>query len=983
MGIDRMSTAARIDELRLKFDENPRRYFAPLANEHRKAGDLTQAIALCREHLPKQPGHMSGHIVFGQALYENGDLLEAQGVFEAALLLDPENLIALRHLGDIARARGDASLARRWYERVLEADPRNDDIAALLNSLAERLTPRSATPISTPSLPDHAQSASDDPFSAPDSPDWHTPSFLTSSAVSAASTTASAQAPAARQEDLLDLELSADGDGSVLDVASDVVSDVVQAHESTADAGLDVGVLDVGEPVDDGLDVGGPDVRGRADDDPNDAEVPDFLGGFVAIGESLSDHSFVVEELAEHSSDAASRSEAEEAADPLAEALGAFASHDPAHDPAHEVGEDRSRDIIDAAGPDEAFAGTDGNRLDVSTAPSALHDDADAFEAGLVAQEWPEAERVNARTATPARALTPLSIPTVGITPLSSPALDAAFGALIPERTAAQWDHDALGSGGVNAADDDVKSEPDSARDRGHDVESEADVEAELAADVEADREADVEAELEAELETAFDAPLEMTVDAEYELDSDTTIDDEASVEGDVQASVEAHVVAEFETEFEEAVEAEGEAEIFPDESSAAEAAVEADGESDVEAVVDVEPASELEVADDRISDDSHAVSASEDVDAMDATESDTANDEALEAEESEFELLNSGALLDEDPPLSAAEMPWLSMDEEEREAVEAAASENVDESDAALTPADSAPEEVEPSEQSPAFVTETMAELLVAQGFVDRAMGVYAELVRRRPFDEVLSSRLKELQEMVAEQTAPAEPMVEEEDDAEAAEAAEAAAAALAMRHQPTPLYGTTPIRSATPIHSGTPVRSATPLSTPLYAPPARRTAREAFSALARVQVARRTPPYGERVIDAPTPADGLASLFGAMPVPQDDVAARSLARAFGTHGEMVPGPSLFESAPDEPVADRAASHQQVAPATSNTAFSFDRFFPDPATASASSPSETSSSAAGASSAPKEGGLSSADPASAGADLAQFAHWLKGISKS
>ena len=99
-----MSTAARIDELRKKFEENPRRYFAPLANEYRKSGDLAMAVALCREHLPKQPGHMSGYIVFGQALYESGDLVEARAVFEQALALDPENLIALRHLGDIARA---------------------------------------------------------------------------------------------------------------------------------------------------------------------------------------------------------------------------------------------------------------------------------------------------------------------------------------------------------------------------------------------------------------------------------------------------------------------------------------------------------------------------------------------------------------------------------------------------------------------------------------------------------------------------------------------------------------------------------------------------------------------------------------------------------------------------------------------------------------------------------------------------------------
>ena len=40
-----MATSARLDELKKKFDENPRRYFAPLANEYRKLGELTQAIA--------------------------------------------------------------------------------------------------------------------------------------------------------------------------------------------------------------------------------------------------------------------------------------------------------------------------------------------------------------------------------------------------------------------------------------------------------------------------------------------------------------------------------------------------------------------------------------------------------------------------------------------------------------------------------------------------------------------------------------------------------------------------------------------------------------------------------------------------------------------------------------------------------------------------------------------------------------------------
>src|SRR6185503_14087268 len=130
-----MAGPSRIDELRKKFDENPRRYFAPLANEYRKIGDFDQAIFICQEFLPQQPGHMSGHIVYGQALFEASRHDEARTVFETALSLDPENLIALRHLGDIARAHGDIETARAWYRRVLDSDPRHEEIAAILQAL--------------------------------------------------------------------------------------------------------------------------------------------------------------------------------------------------------------------------------------------------------------------------------------------------------------------------------------------------------------------------------------------------------------------------------------------------------------------------------------------------------------------------------------------------------------------------------------------------------------------------------------------------------------------------------------------------------------------------------------------------------------------------------------------------------------------------------------------------------------------------------
>lgn len=170
-----MASSARIDELRKKFDENPRRYFAPLANEFRKAGDLEQAVFICQEYLPQQPGHMSGHIVYGQALFELGRDEEAKAVFETALSLDPENLIALRHLGDIARQAGDLDVARFWYQRVLESDPRNEEISQVLMSLdatrGEVAPPAEAVSLSNEALapaPEEQGEAATEPSPAAD-----------------------------------------------------------------------------------------------------------------------------------------------------------------------------------------------------------------------------------------------------------------------------------------------------------------------------------------------------------------------------------------------------------------------------------------------------------------------------------------------------------------------------------------------------------------------------------------------------------------------------------------------------------------------------------------------------------------------------------------------------------------------------------------------------------------------------------------------
>lgn len=148
---------ARLEELRSKFQENPRRYFAPFANELRKAGDPAQAISVCRAHLAGQPGHVSGHIVLGQALYEAGEADEARDIFTAALELDPENLIALRTLGEIAQINGEFPMARQWYERLLDADPRNSEVAQLLKDIPAAPAPEPSASSATASEIDESE----------------------------------------------------------------------------------------------------------------------------------------------------------------------------------------------------------------------------------------------------------------------------------------------------------------------------------------------------------------------------------------------------------------------------------------------------------------------------------------------------------------------------------------------------------------------------------------------------------------------------------------------------------------------------------------------------------------------------------------------------------------------------------------------------------------------------------------------------------
>jgi hypothetical protein len=272
------------------------------------------------------------------------------------------------------------------------------------------------------------------------------------------------------------------------------------------------------------------------------------------------------------------------------------------------------------------------------------------------------------------------------------------------------------------------------------------------------------------------------------------------------------------------------------------------------------------------------------------------------------------------------------------------------------------------PAGSAPAFVTETMGELLVAQGFVDRAVAVYEELVRRRPYDPVLSARLAELRE----QEASALPL--------ALYTARERYAALARRR----VVRRTPVPA--PLVVASPVMSR---STP-------------FAAAAAVPTPHSVPVFATPLASAPAQRadESLASLFGTPTVPDDDDAAHTLANAFAPQPMEVEFPvgSLFGGS-DAPRAVTPAygAARPVPPArpatplstarteSASSDFSFDRFFPDPAQprghtqdGATAFGGEGTSAAATAPASPSTPGA----PA-AGDDLAQFSRWLKGLGNS
>jgi tetratricopeptide (TPR) repeat protein len=114
---------ARLTE---RYAEQPSgRVFAPLADCHRKLGQLDTALQICLTGLARHPRYSSAQLILGKIFLDRGEDAPAREALEKVLELDGQNLLAIRLLAEIAERLDEIDEAiARWRElAVLEFEP--------------------------------------------------------------------------------------------------------------------------------------------------------------------------------------------------------------------------------------------------------------------------------------------------------------------------------------------------------------------------------------------------------------------------------------------------------------------------------------------------------------------------------------------------------------------------------------------------------------------------------------------------------------------------------------------------------------------------------------------------------------------------------------------------------------------------------------------------------------------------------------------
>jgi tetratricopeptide (TPR) repeat protein len=142
-----MADNSRLEDLRRRVQQDPSSIaFAQLAEEYRRAGQLQEAVDVCRAGLTIHPGYLSARVTLGRALIELQQLEEAQVELERVLKSAAENLAAIRGLAEIHHRRGSLAEALAQYRSALALARNDPDLEQTVSDLAARLEPAAPEP---------------------------------------------------------------------------------------------------------------------------------------------------------------------------------------------------------------------------------------------------------------------------------------------------------------------------------------------------------------------------------------------------------------------------------------------------------------------------------------------------------------------------------------------------------------------------------------------------------------------------------------------------------------------------------------------------------------------------------------------------------------------------------------------------------------------------------------------------------------------
>ena len=100
-----------------------RGYWPAVAARYLDEGKYSKAVEICRDNMAEKADLLSARLIYARTLYLAGQLDSAAEQFYSILAHDPENLVALKFMGDIKHDSGDTVTALSYYGRVLEIDP--------------------------------------------------------------------------------------------------------------------------------------------------------------------------------------------------------------------------------------------------------------------------------------------------------------------------------------------------------------------------------------------------------------------------------------------------------------------------------------------------------------------------------------------------------------------------------------------------------------------------------------------------------------------------------------------------------------------------------------------------------------------------------------------------------------------------------------------------------------------------------------------